>query len=367
MIKVIGLKNFKCFNNISIPFSRVNLLCGLNGMGKSTVVQSLLLLRQAQEQNVLHRGLALNGELVNIGSGRDLLYEYADKPELVEIGLEMDDGQLNSWIYLYNSESDILKLYFENIESTLESLSLFNNNFEYICAERLGPRNLYPKSSLVVSERQQLGIVGEYTEHYLMVYGDHSISNTNAKYPDSKNASLLFQLQSWLNEISPGIKLNFENYRNADSVGLLYRIEDFQISNDYRPSNVGFGITYVLPVIVALLKAKPGDLVIIENPEAHLHPRGQRKIGELIALVASGGVQLVLETHSDHILNGIRLSVRKGFLTPEDTRLHFFEKQSSEIGFYHKITSPSIKSDGRLTMWPDGFFDEWDKALEELF
>jgi predicted ATPase len=279
----------------------------------------------------------------------------------------MDDDTLNHWSYLYDSEGDVLKIHAEKCESELSSLSLFSNHFEYIYAERLGPRNLYPKSSMIVSEKQQLGNAGEYTEHYLLLNGDDLISNINAKYPGSSNLLLLLQVQYWLNEISPGVKLNFENYRNADSVGLQYRIEDLQISNNYRPSNVGFGITYILPILVALLKAEHGDLIIIENPEAHLHPKGQRIIGELIARVASGGVQIIVESHSDHVLNGIRLSVRKGLLPREDTKLHFFEKQSSEKGFYHKITSPSIKSDGRLTMWPDGFFDEWDKALEELF
>lgn len=367
MLKTIKLKNFKCFKQINIPLSSVNLLSGLNGMGKSTVVQSLLLLRQSFEQNLLDRELALNGNLVNIGTGRDLLYEYAEQPERIEIILEMYNEGINSWSYVYKPESDVLKIHDKRCDEELTNFSLFNNNFEYICAERLGPRNLYPKSSMIVSEKQQLGIAGEYTGHYLLLYGDKSISNIKAKCSESSDSSLTYQVQYWLNEVSPGIKLSFEDYRNADSVGLQYRIDGIQISKNHRPSNVGFGVTYILPVIVALLKAKLGDLIIIENPEAHLHPQGQRKIGELIARVASGGVQIIVESHSDHVLNGIRLSVRNGLLPGEKVKLHFFEKQSSETETYHKITSPSIKSDGRLTMWPNGFFDEWDKALEELF
>lgn len=136
--------------------------------------------------------------------------------------------------------------------------------------------------------------------------------------------------------------------------------------------NVGFGISYVAPVIVSLLKAKSGDLVIIENPEAHLHPRGQRKMGELIAKAASGGAQIILETHSDHILNGIRLSVKNRTISTNDVRLnYFFQRLDSNLilgeRVIHEKCSPVILDDGSLSDWPDGFFDEWDKALDELF
>lgn len=83
--------------------------------------------------------------------------------------------------------------------------------------------------------------------------------------------------------------------------------QEGNIGADYfTAQNVGFGISYVLPIVLALVKAKKGELIILENPEAHLHPRGQRKMGELIARAAQGGVQVIVETHSDHILNGIR-------------------------------------------------------------
>src|SRR5438046_1441121 len=81
-------------------------------------------------------------------------------------------------------------------------------------------------------------------------------------------------------------------------------------SSEYRPTNVGFGITYALPIVVSILSARPGSLVIIENPEAHLHPRGQVRMGELLSLASTAGIQVLIETHSDHVLNGIRLAVR---------------------------------------------------------
>ena len=89
-------------------------------------------------------------------------------------------------------------------------------------------------------------------------------------------------------------------------------------------------------------------------------------MGELIAKCAGIGVQVFIETHSDHILNGIRISVKKQFLNNENVKLFFVEKAIEESRSIHKIQEPHILPNGRLDFWPDGFFDEWEKALDEI-
>jgi predicted ATPase len=133
---------------------------------------------------------------------------------------------------------------------------------------------------------------------------------------------------------------------------------DFQ-----RPQNVGFGLTQIFPIIVALLAAQVGDMLLIENPEVHLHPRAQQDIGTLIARVAASGVQCIVETHSDHVLNGIRLAVKKGIAWPEDIAIHFFSQdEKGETS----VLSPHVDMSGRLDAWPEGFFDQFDSALSQL-
>jgi predicted ATPase len=117
---------------------------------------------------------------------------------------------------------------------------------------------------------------------------------------------------------------------------------------------------------VAVLASEPGTLILIENPEAHLHPKGQSKMGELLALAASCGVQVVIETHSDHVLNGIRRVVHAGKLDHNDVQLHYFQRQEKEGQAFTEVVSPHIKRSGRIDKWPDGFFDQMEKDLMEL-
>src|SRR5260370_36481781 len=108
-------------------------------------------------------------------------------------------------------------------------------------------------------------------------------------------------------------------------------------SSEYGPTSVGFGITYALPIVVAVLSAHPGSLVIIENPEAHLHPRGQVKMGELLCQASAAGIQILIETHSDHVLNGIRLAVQARKNAPANVALYH---SRGELG--GKSPSPTV-------------------------
>jgi len=88
-------------------------------------------------------------------------------------------------------------------------------------------------------------------------------------------------------------------------------------------------------------------------------------LGELIAAAGAGGAQIIVETHSDHVINGIRLAVKNGKIAKEQTRIFFFYKDIQE-GYEHKMACPEMDEDGRIDIWPEGFLDEWDHALMEL-
>jgi predicted ATPase len=178
---------------------------------------------------------------------------------------------------------------------------------------------------------------------------------------------LKHQVEAWLGEISPGTRIYTVPHVNLDLVNLEYAFaSSLGETNHFRATNVGFGITYTLPILVAILSSAPGTLILLENPEAHLHPRGQTKMGELFALAAASGLQILVETHSDHLLNGVRLAVHSGQIPPNKVVLHYFTRGGDAAKVGTTIKSPKIDRAGRLDFWPQGFFDESEKILRKL-
>ena len=367
MIETIRIRNFKCFEDQTLRLAPFTLLSGPNAAGKSSVLQALLLLRQSYQQGFLAtEGLVLNGDLVQLGTAGDVLFEGAGDP-IFGFSLSLEDKILASWYFQYDHPADIVRPY--SFSSDLGSLdrTLFGNDFQYMSAERIGPRTYSPASEYWVKDRRQLGPRGEYAAHFLSLFGTETHVLDGLLHPSESNSLLIPQLEAWMGEISPGVRIQPGFYPSLDLASLQYSfVQERGVTNPYRPTHVGFGLSYTLPVILAVLMSAPGTLLLIENPEAHLHPKGQVRLGELLARAAASGIQTIVESHSDHLLNGLRIAVRDGILQPDDAQIHFLNRSTSATDMSSRVISPKVDRDGRLDKWPEGFFDEWEKSLERL-
>lgn len=386
MITELRLRNFKCFSNLQLPLAPLTLLAGLNGMGKSSVIQSLLLLRQSWEADDLHNGrLLLSGELTDLGTGVDILFEKADE-DSIGIGLSAEIGEIRKVVeadfyYEYKRESDLLlsqntsEMHSKQLDLMGEvggaRLSLFGSEFHYIFAERFGPRKMLPLSETHAREKK-IGVRGEFVLQFLISHGKSiAISKNDPRYVGDKlegendHSSLLInQVDAWLQEISPGSHLTIDSIRRADSAlgGFEFDQPKDVRTRAFRATNVGFGLSYVLPVIVALLAAPSGAIVLLENPEAHMHPKGQTRLGQLSARAAAAGVQVIVETHSDHFMDGARIDIRNGTLEKSKAAFHYFERH----GVQASALTPKIDDEGRMDSWPTGFFDQHEENLTQL-
>jgi predicted ATPase len=371
MLEFIRVRNYKTLLDASFPLSDLNIFSGLNGMGKSSLLQTLLLLRQSHERNTLwSKGLLLKGDLVSLGVGRDVLAANADSGTL---------GFLVKWRgrpaiqfeFEAETNSDLLArkgaANGSGSESGTDAHSLFSRNFQYLAAERLGPKSYYEMSEYHIRDLNSLGNRGEYAVHFIAENALKNIPSPALKNPRATTLGLLENLDAWMSEISPGIRIKAIAQPSFNAVSLSYSfVQGMDVTSEFLPQHVGFGLTYVLPVLTAILRSRPGDLLIIENPESHLHPAGQSMLGRLCSLAAAQGIQFFIETHSDHFLNGVRVAVKEGRIGAEKVGIFFLERPGARDAHASVIHNPSVDSLGRLDQWPKGFFDEWDKQLGKL-
>ncbi|GHU78597.1 hypothetical protein FACS1894145_0940 [Bacteroidia bacterium] len=367
------IQNFKCFRDIKIPINQLTVFAGANGNGKSTAIQALLYLRRTIEHcakwnneiYIYTESNGLNVELnesycLSLGNSNQVLcQDSADNAIL--LGIHSNGKKFH---VEYQVEADKLYLTPSKVENQLNTDSkLFIQEFYYLNAERMGPRI---KQDIKFYDFPNAGFQGELTAQLLgdtnFIYS-FKIDNQR-KFPQVESALLEQQVNAWLNDLIPGVKV--EASYDPNTLAAQVRLNNYFTKNDpVIAPNIGFGISYVLPIIVTGLIAQGGSYMIVENPEAHLHPSAQSKIGRFLAMVANAGVKVIVETHSDHVISGIQIACAKKEITPESVTINFFNqtKKSNQP----ELESISVNSKGELSSWPKGFFDQTQIDFAELF
>ena len=369
----LKINNFKCFYHIEVPINSLTVLAGGNGNGKSTVIQSLLLLRRTIEHcsewkgeyfeyNSINR---LNVELndvycLGLGSSINVLPAQFKETD-IELGLSHSKKGIlvkystNNLNELWITPNQLLQNDFNYPENPL----MFQQ-FYYLNAERIGPRI---NQDLKFYDYPNVGFQGEFTAQIIadldsletesgFVIDEQRVIPNQTYLQGSK---FQHHVNAWLSYIIDGVTI----IPIKDSETHMARIA---IENSYSkgrsvfPTNTGFGISYSLPIIVSCLLAKKNTFLIIENPEAHLHPSAQSKIGYFLGVIANAGVKIIVETHSDHIINGIQLAVAEKKIKSNSVSINFFSHKDDS--HQPDVKTIKIKENGELTDWPKGFFDQ---------
>lgn len=367
MIKKIELKDFKIHANLELPLAGLTILTGQNGMGKSSVLQSLLLLRQSYDQYDDIKGINLKGDLTDLGSANDVECQ-SSKDGILGIKLFLSEGNDLEFHFSYDVETYDTFLPAVDEAMKLEGInkcSLFTNDFQYISAFRLGPQKGYERDTNIVQFERQISKINgqcEYAIHYLYYYGKkvHCLPQLLIGNDDT----LETQVQNWMQYISPRVNINIETMGADFKLNYKFSRDGQPITEEMSAVNVGYGVTYVLPILVAILSATPGSLILIENPEAHIHPRAQAELMNLIMKAVKAGIQIIIETHSDHIMNGALVSIAEDSENLEHVKAYYFERDDASHTSVPRMLE--ILKDGRISNPPKGFFDQIDIDMRKI-
>jgi predicted ATPase len=344
MLTELHLLNFKSFTDETIPLAPMTLLAGVNNTGKSTVIQALRMLWK----------WATVGDPTLPGHGS---LKEMKKAKTAPIKV----------VYYFSGRHHV-EMHVEFMDSDHPTINPFETScsplpfMSYVSADRWGPRVSLPIDTSV-ADLTHVGEHGEYVIDFLSRH-ERDIVSATLIHPNAEGETLEYNVRAWLEEISPNVDFKHGTDPQRDA--------SYATIDGYRPPNTGFGLSYTLPVIVSLLgmsaewedderqklKTDHGGLVLLENPEAHLHPKGQTAMGRLIALAAASGVQVIVETHSENLMDGIRIAVKAGQLSSDMTAFHYFTLNKDRTT---SVESPILYSNGKLDHWPKGFFDQTRK------
>ena len=359
MIKEVKISALKSIEHLTVECSKLNILAGANSSGKSTFLQAMLLIAQNK-----YNRQGLNGEYVSLGDFRLDAKNYHVTSDKIEIEITTQPETVMPIQLIFQEEDDeysklslMEKLFRRSNER--DSMEYLQDvpvlpHIRYLACSRIGVQDVYPKN---YNEKDGVGKNGEYAIFCLQANKNERLDQSLIYEPSSE--TLLGQVNYWLHYII-GASISVEDIPGTDMVKASYDIGN---ERSTRPCNVGSGISYLISIIVMCLLSRQTDILIIENPEVHLHPKAQSRICDFLYFIASTGRQLFVETHSDHIFNGIRAGIATGAMEKENIIINFFyldEKlctQNSQI---------NIGKNGRILNYVDGLFDQFDLDLDRM-
>lgn len=254
------------------------------------------------------------------------------------------------------------------IDDICSSISKILKNTYYLGPLREEPRAFYARFGS--NDPMYVGQKGENVAFVLKHYSNKKIKTilppTEGLFDPNKvtaeHCTLGEAVQQWLSYLGVAEEINVNK---MGKFGLTIQAK-IHGEKGYDLTNVGVGVSQVLPIIVlGLSTPTENSVLLIEQPELHLHPYVQSRLGDFLLSLSLAGKQIIAETHSEHVINRMRLHVAKGNLTHEDDLLVYFCQRTPES---NETTLEKVKIDefGSIEEYPEGFFDETEKQLHEI-
>lgn len=419
LIKSLSLKEFKCFEQVDIDFGKITLLTGANSSGKSSLINALLGIMQSK---YFPQYFALNGELVNMGGFDDVLRKKAKKG-IFEIGIKIET--YIDRIFFTKWSQDVLSELPNLIEFKNEDKHLFIHRDKTVDEELYIPEEEYiklkkkietnyqyrltPIEMLSIAEsnyrllkkidsKKRIVFKTKYEEalyslddfffelHHNTPYIFNYVSSfrlpPERTYYRKPNANKIgVNGEGYIDQIIEWEESNHDKFQElfeaVTTLGLFHSIESNKMKGGRFELNVkvnenstlasltdvGFGISQFLPIIVADLQLNSHSCLAVSQPEIHLHPKIQATLGDYFAKqVNETKKQYIVETHSEYLINRLRLLIVKGELQPEDVKLYYMENDGDKTTTY----PIELTTDGQIKNAPQGFFDTYEMDVMDI-
>jgi hypothetical protein len=410
-IAVTGFKSIG--DRQSIDLAPLTILAGANSSGKSSMMQGLLLLKQTLEAPYDPGPLLLRGPNVAFSSADQLFHKRGGRGSsgLIEFEMSADGGRTISLGFSKShlSSAGPISLDFQRSTSHAGSTMIKPGEEEalrehlilsmipvvsqyirtndvklkivreksffgvYLIHNSLGglqsSGSVYNKDDSFIEYIEDIihlsGLRGSPERTYPVTAIGQSFSGTFEHYTASVIAGWFNQeddrLQSLGDQLARlGLTWKVEP-RSIDDTQVELRVGRLPASGKSGSrdlvsiADVGLGVSQTLPVLVSLLVARPGQLVYIEQPEIHLHPKAQFALAKVLVDAANRGVRAVIETHSSLLLLGVQEAVARGDLTPDKVKLHWFNRDPKTGAT--TIRTADLDEAGRFGDWPEDFSD----------
>lgn len=352
MLTRLKIQNYKSIDQFEFGLGKLNLFIGPNSSGKTTVLQALLLAADNISYTEGEHGLnSFHFESSSFNESRN----YINNAKSYSISLT-------------EKERDSVSLYFQPrddkfIGTNVEQKGVFYSDtvlrlqkgVTYLPAFRIGELN-----GTRINQTPELNIVGlhgEYVMDYFETHKSDILPESLLFYKG--NNTLQEQVNYWLKKMT-GYKLATDLKGSEYSVRFV--TENGKVLN---PRNVGTGVSFIAEVLIVCLAAKPEQIVVVENPEIHLHPSAQADLIDFLAVIANAGIQVFVESHSDHFFNGVRRLLHNRKLLLDDVKVYSFCKKHTTDSVSH-IEVVQLSQEGGVRNYIPDMFEQFDKDLDEI-
>lgn len=242
----------------------------------------------------------------------------------------------------------------------------FSRSVKYLGPLRNEPQAVY--TSIGHTDINSVGLKGEFTaaalhlnRHRIISYESPVAEPGNKLSTMKKTDYLQVACQEWLSYLGVVI-----DYQTIDKGKLGYDLQVKTTTGDgwQDLTHVGVGVSQILPIVLMLLLSEPGDLIILEQPELHLHPKIQSRLCDFLVAMTSSGRQCLIETHSEYLINRLRLRIVQNEKNKlENLSSIYFVKKINSLSVFENI---DINQYGAIDDWPVDFFDQTDREVENI-